>query len=358
MSPSAHLLATYLHQMSPFVLEISPGLGVRWYGLSYLAGAGIGAAIIWWMAQRNRARIHPNLVIEFAINVLIGAFVGGRVGFCLLYEPRLLGLIDEFPYWGVLAIQQGGMASHGGMIGMLVATWWFSRKHQIPLWHLLDLACLVGPIGVMLGRFANFINGELFGRVCHPALTWGVKFPKEIYTWSSEQMRLLAPAAEKVGIEPATWLGWLRDPDQFSASISAGLYKIIDAIEHGSAPVAQAIEPLLAPRYPSQLIQAFLEGGLVFLILAIVWLRPRKPGVVSAMFVVLYAIARIIGEQFRMPDQELGFELFGMTRGQELSAIMLIAGIVLLIWHCRRHVPKEPAWLGPPLPTRISDAAY
>jgi phosphatidylglycerol:prolipoprotein diacylglycerol transferase len=105
--------------------------------------------------------------------------------------------------------------------------------------------------------------------------------------------------------------------------------------------MAGMLEPLLTPRYPSQLIQAGLEGLLVFVILAVIWCWPLKPGVVSAWFVVLYAIARIVGEQFRMPDQELGFELFGLTRGQELSAVMLLAGV--------RRVAKEPAWIGPKL---------
>jgi phosphatidylglycerol:prolipoprotein diacylglycerol transferase len=349
MDLSAGLLATYMHQMSPFLWEIKPGIGIRWYGLAYLAGAVVGAGIVWWIARQGRARIAPPLVSEFAINLLIGAFIGGRLGFCLLYEPRLLGLVDEFPYWGVLAIQQGGMASHGGMIGMVVAAWWFARKNRLPLLHLLDLACLVGPIGVMLGRIANFVNGELYGRECSPALWWGVKFSKEIYSWSEEKLRLLTGVVEKIGIEPATWILWTRDPQTHEMSLQAGLIRIIEAIEHGDATIAGMLEPLLTPRYPSQLIQAGLEGLLVFLLLAAIWCWPRKPGVVSAWFVVLYAIARIVGEQFRMPDEELGFELFGLTRGQELSAVMLLAGAGMLTWVWSRPVAKEPAWIGPRL---------
>ncbi len=349
MDLSAGLLATYMHQMSPFLWEIKPGIGIRWYGLAYLAGAVIGAGIIWWIARRGRARIAPPLVSEFAINLLIGAFIGGRLGFCLLYEPKLLGLVDGFPYWGVLAIQQGGMASHGGIIGILVAAWWFARKNHLPLLPLLDLACLVGPIGVMLGRVANFINGELYGRECSPALWWGVKFSKETYTWPVEKLRLLTGVVEKVGIEPATWILWTRDPETHEPSLKAGLYRIVEVIEHGDAAVAGMIEPLLTARYPSQLIQAGLEGLAVFLLLAIIWCWPRKPGVVSAWFVILYSVARIMGEQFRMPDQELGFELFGLTRGQELSAVMLLAGVGTLVWVVSRQVAKEPAWIGPRL---------
>jgi phosphatidylglycerol:prolipoprotein diacylglycerol transferase len=350
MNMSLGLLASYMHQMSPFLWEVAPGVGIRWYGLAYLLGAVIGGAIVWWMAKRGRARLAPPLVSEFAIDLLIGAFVGGRVGFCLLYEPRLLGLIDEFPYWGVLAIQRGGMASHGGIIGMLLAAGWFSRKHNVPLLHLLDLACLVGPIGVFLGRLANFVNGELYGRECPPNLPWSVKFPKEIFAWTDEQMKGLAPIVEKVGIDPVDWLGWLRTPDLFEGVISNGLLRVVEAIEHHQPGVAEALEPVLTSRYPSQLVQAGLEGLLVFLLLAFLWAWPRKPGVITACFVVLYAIARTIGEQFRMPDHELGFELFGLTRGQELSLMMLVAGLATLVWVVRRPVPKEPGWLGPSIP--------
>lgn len=346
----AGMLMAFVHQMNPFIIEFSPGIGIRWYGAAYLAGAFLGYGLTYWLARRGRARIRPEIVFDFALTLLVGAFVGGRLGFCLLYDQRLLGLMDSFPFWGVLALHQGGMASHGGIIGMLLAAWWFARRHGLDLWHLLDIACLCGPLGVMLGRLANFVNGELYGRVCPPGLSWAVQFPKEIFTYPPKQLAQLAGAAEAVGVPRVDWLGWLARPEWADGKIGETLRRIVEAVEHGSVAVVRQLEPVLSPRYPSQLIQAGLEGLAVFVVLAIIWAWPRKPGVVAGWFVVLYAVARTLGEQFREPDTELGFELFGLTRGQELSLIMLIVGIGIVVWRSRRPVPKFAGWIGP-MPT-------
>lgn len=353
------VLATYLHRIDPFIIEFPPGsgMGIRWYGTAYLAGAVVAYFILHWMAKRGRAMIRPELTFDFCLNALIGAFIGGRLGFCILYQPELLGFINQFPFWGVLALQNGGMASHGGIIGALIAIWIFSIRHKTALLHLLDLACLVGPLGIGFGRIANFINGELYGRPCPPNLWWGVKFPQELLSpRDGEGLAQLTPAAEQVGVEPAEWLKWLSDDVQFRQQVHDTLQLIIEAVQKGNAQVIQVVEPILTPRYPSQLIQAGLEGFLVFLALAILWSWPRKPGVVAGSFLVLYAIARIIGEQFRMPDADIGFELFGLTRGQELSILTLLAGVVTVLICALRNIPKFPAWIGAPLPRPTAPA--
>lgn len=346
------ILAAWLHQIDPFAIEILPGIGVRWYGLAYIAGALAGWGIVRWLAGRGRAQIRPELAFDMALTLLVGAFVGGRIGYCLLYEPKLLGLVLHPPYWGVLALQKGGMASHGGFIGMIVAAWWFARRHQVSLLHMLDLACLAGPLGIVFGRIANFINGELYGRPAPADLWWGVKFPQEIFTWRLDELEKLAPSAGALGIKPTTWFSWLIDPSEHQDAISDTLTQIVTAVQKGNGGVIQALEPVLTVRYPSQLIQGILEGLLVFLILAIFGAWPRKPGTIAALFAILYAIARIVGEQFRMPDTEIGFEWFGLTRGQELSALMLIMGIAFFVAMSLRPVAKLPGWFGPPLPVR------
>jgi phosphatidylglycerol:prolipoprotein diacylglycerol transferase len=104
--------------------------------------------------------------------------------------------------------------------------------------------------------------------------------------------------------------------------------------------VQLAVAPILTPRYPSQLIQALLEGLLVFFVMIVVWWRPRKPGVVAAFFGLNYAVARIVGEQFRMPDAQIGFQALGLTRGQWLSVVMLVIAIAFLTWTLRRKAPR------------------
>ena len=263
------LLATYLHRLDPFIIEISPGIGLRWYGTAYLAGALVAYWILYWIAKRGRTLMRPEIVFDYCLNILVGAFIGGRLGFCLLYQPVLLGFSDHFPFWGVLALQNGGMSSHGGIIGALVTAWIFSIRHRLSLLHLLDLACLLGPLGIAFGRVANFINGELYGRPCSPNLWWGVKFPQELLAHQGEDLASLAPAAAQVGVEPSEWLRWLGHPDEFREPLANTLNRIIEAVQAGNVPVTQIVEPLLTPRYPSQLIQAILEGLFVFVLLAL-----------------------------------------------------------------------------------------
>lgn len=355
MNPTEQIsLATYLHQIDPFAIQ---AIGIRWYGLAYLGGALLGYWIVRWMANRGRTLLPPKLVLDFVTYILFGAFIGGRLGYCLIYKPELFlsfrwvtfGGIN-IPLWGVIALQDGGMASHGGIIGMIIAAWMFARWQRLPLLHLLDLASFAGPLGVVLGRLANFVNGELYGRPCSPDLSWGVKFPQEILTWKEKQLMTLGPAAKDLGIEPGEWISWLRNASEYQSSITSALNEMITHVQERDPRMIAALEPVLTPRYPSQLIQALLEGGLVFVILAIIWAWPRKPGIVAGWFVILYALARFLGEQFRMPDVEIGFELFGLTRGQELSIVMLLGGILLTVICALRNVPKLPAWIGPALP--------
>jgi phosphatidylglycerol:prolipoprotein diacylglycerol transferase len=239
------------------------------------------------------------------------------------------------------------MASHGGIVGMLIAIVHFARRHRLDAWHLLDLACLTGPIGLFLGRIANFINGELYGRPCSPNLSWGVKFAKEVFAWDTMDLARLAPAAQIVGTPQREWLAMLDNPQEHQPQIAGILNAITVGIEDNVRPVVAAVEPILTPRYPSQLIQAGLEGLLVLFLLALIWTRPRKPGVVAGWFVVLYAVARIAGEQFRMPDTDIGFELFGLTRGQELSILMLLVGVGVVLLAVYRQADKRPGWIGP-----------
>jgi len=178
-------LGGWLHDLSPFVFRLPNGFGPRWYGLSYLAGFLIGWLVLKRLARRGLIAIPEHRVADAIMLVVLGVVVGGRLGYCLVYRPGLfidfstetvLGL--DLPVWGVLKIWDGGMASHGGMAGVIVAAWRISRgfkaetedgaiitEGRCPPLHVLDALALVAPFGLLLGRIANFINGELLGRV-------------------------------------------------------------------------------------------------------------------------------------------------------------------------------------------------
>lgn len=166
----------WTHDLDPWIVHFGGNWGIRWYGTAYLVGLLVG----WWLLRRWRRRGQLPLPQEgpgdAVLYLGLGMIVGGRLGYCLFYKPELLiTFTDAFPFWGLLAVHQGGMASHGGIIGFLIGTWLLCRRHRISLWVLADAVATAIPVGIICGRIANFINGELWGRVTDVA--WAVRFP-------------------------------------------------------------------------------------------------------------------------------------------------------------------------------------
>lgn len=340
-----------VHDFDPFALRISGDFGVRWYGLSYMAGFICAYLMIRWLAQRQRSGLTLQMVGDFITYGAIGTLVGGRLGYVMFYGPDLfLKFKSSFPFWGVLAVNEGGMASHGGIIGIVLACFLYARKYSVNGLYLLDLVSVVGPIGVFFGRIANFINGELVGRPCDPTYPLAVKFPQDIFSWPGQDMAKVAeltPVVEKVGVSREQWLE-LVEKFRFDVGARDQVYSImtnvINAIQDGNTAAKEAIAPLLTPRYPSQLFAAVGEGLFLFLVLFFLWRRPRKPGMVAATFVLLYAIVRVVDEHFRMPDAHIGFQWLGLTRGQWLSVVMFVVGLIMMFVWGRASSLKIPGW--------------
>jgi phosphatidylglycerol:prolipoprotein diacylglycerol transferase len=295
--------------------------------------------------------MQPAAVSDFVTYAALGTLIGGRLGYCIFYAPDLfLRFKAQAPFWGVLAVNEGGMASHGGIIGIVVGCILFAQKFRINRLYVLDIAAVAGPVGVFFGRIANFINGELVGRPCEPSFPLAVKFPQDIYQWPSQdfsKLRELSVVVEKIGITTSQWLEWLgKYPTEGSAreQVHNALLKIVESIQTGNEAAREAIAPLLLPRHPSQLYASFGEGLFLFIILFIIWYKPRKPGVIASCFVVFYAIVRIIDEMFRMPDAHIGFQWLGLTRGQWLSTAMLIVGLLMVLFWSRRPTLKVAGW--------------
>lgn len=342
----------YVHDLSPFAIHFYDQFGVRWYGLAYIFGFFAAYVLIKWLAGRQRTGMNGEMVSDFITYAAVGTLVGGRVGYCLFYSPDLFTKFkDTFPFWGVLAVNEGGMASHGGMIGIAIACMLFARKYGLSLAYLFDLVCVSGPIGVFAGRIANFINGELVGRpVEDQTLAWAMKFPTDIYLWpQSDQSRLaqMGTVVEKIGISPSDWSGWVEKFKMDAGArdqVYAAFAKIIEQIQNGNTALKEALAPLLVARHPSQLYEALMEGLLLFLVLFFLWRKPRRPGFIASVFIILYPIVRIIGEQFRMPDAHIGYQLLGLTRGQWLSLGMLLVGFISLFWWGRSSSKVINGW--------------
>lgn len=341
----------FVHNLDPFALQISGDFGIRWYGLSYMAGFIFAYYFLMWIVERQRSGLTAAMVGDFITYGAIGTLVGGRLGYVFFYSQDLLFKVKpEFPFWGVLAVNEGGMASHGGIIGIVVACLLYARKYGVNSLYLFDLVSVVGPVGVFFGRIANFINGELVGREAPATFPYPVKFPSDIYNWPSQDVSKLSSLSEvvdKVGMSREQWLEAVSKFSFDSGSrqqVYDGLTKIVLEIQNGNEAARAAIEPLLVPRYPSQLIAAALEGLVVFSVLFFLWRKPRKPGFIASAFILLYAIGRIINENFRMPDAHIGFQALGLTRGQWLSLGMLAVGLVLMFFWSRSSFVRIPGW--------------
>jgi phosphatidylglycerol:prolipoprotein diacylglycerol transferase len=269
-----HATAQYwTHDLSPFLIKFPRDFlgveGIRYYGLAYLASFLIAWALLSLYNRRGRIDLAPDQCSSLMTALILGVVIGGRLGYSLLYD---LSACIENP-WRIFRIDQGGMASHGGILGVLVALIWYSKKHTVNFLRLSDVICAIAPIGLMLGRLANFVNGELWGRVT--TVPWAVIFP--------------------------------HSPPQYNA-----------VLDHYGPD----------PRHPSQLYQAGLEGAILFAYLQIrFWRGSLLPGQIAGEFLVGYALLRMFGERFREPDAAL---IMNLSRGQFYSLFLLLAGMLTL----------------------------
>lgn len=310
------LFAYYVHHLSPFLLEIGPHFGLRWYGLAYVLGFLAGIALCKRLARQGYSDIEPDAVTDFIVwGAIFGVVLGGRLGYVLFYDWRAF-VADPLVFF---RLWEGGMASHGGILGLALYVWWYARRHHASWRNLSDNLCVVAPLGLCFGRLANFINGELYGRAT--TVPWAVQFPKELFADPAKADAALASAD---ALNPA----W--------NSLDA-----IDAAVRTSPQLRDLLATILTPRHPSQLYQAALEGLLLFFILWLLRTRVRLPnGVLTALFFIGYAILRSIGELFREPDAPLTGPF---TRGQFLSLFLILAGAALL-WFSYRFPKWPPRW--------------
>ncbi|MEK6628232.1 MAG: prolipoprotein diacylglyceryl transferase, partial [Bdellovibrionota bacterium] len=325
--------------------------GFRWYGFSYMLGFICAYQLIVWLSERQRAGITANMVGDYITYAAIGVLAGGRLGYCIFYDPNLfISFKSAFPFWGVLAVNEGGMASHGGVLGVIIACIVFAKKKGLNYAYIMDLGAIASPIGFFFGRIANFINGELVGRIAPETFKYSVKFPSDIINWptySFDRLATLSPGVEKIGIVQSRWselLGNFRTDASARDQVYAALYKVVHEIQNGNSGLKEALAPMLDARYPSQLLAALTEGLFSFCVLFFLARKERKPGFIAGSFGLVYAASRIFNEYFREPDIQIGYELFGLTRGQWLSIGLFLVGLVLMFYWSRIQSQAILGW--------------
>jgi phosphatidylglycerol:prolipoprotein diacylglycerol transferase len=252
--------------IDPVLISIGP-FAIRWYALAYIGGLLIAWRYCRWLAARPPQSVSADAFDDFLLWATLGVLLGGRLGYVLFYKPDFyLAHPQE-----ILFIWQGGMSFHGGLLGMIAAEVMFARRRGLPVLALADIVAAAAPIGLFLGRIANFINGELFGRPSE--VPWAMVFPRG-------------------GPQP-------RHPSQLYEAAIEGLVLLL--VLHLMVR-ARALE---------------------------------RRGMLAGAFLIGYAVARMLAEVFREPDAHLGFLLGGTTMGQWLSLPLLLAGLALVVWAWR-----------------------
>ncbi len=310
------MLGYFLDDFDPFLFHLWGDYGPRWYGLAYVLAFACGFWLLRILAQRGYTQLRAEQVGDFITwGALCGVMLGGRLGYVFFYRPEML----REPL-SIFALWEGGMSSHGGMLGLIAFTFWYSWRHKISWTNLGDNLVVVAPIGLFFGRCANFINGELYGRVT--TVPWAMLFPKELL---DPENTAAADRALVVGqeIDPR-----LTSPDE-----------VVNGL-HSHPQLREALRPILTPRHPSQIYEALLEGVLLFTILWLVRTRTRQPnGVLTGLFFLCYAIFRIVVEYFREPDASL---IAGFTRGQFFSFFLVAIGLAFIVVGKIRHEQTAP----------------
>jgi len=297
----------YFHDIDPIALRLPAfdvfGMhfqpSIHWYGVMYLLGFGIA----WWLGSR-RVRVGrlPNVDAQaygdLMFYAMLGVVFGGRIGYMLFYYDTGISWLWRDPT-ALFKVWDGGMSFHGGLLGVLAAVAWWSRRHRLSFFDTVDFIAPLVPPGLGFGRLGNYIGGELWGK--QSDAPWAVIFPKGITSGPYQNL---------------------------------GLDRLRDLAHQG------ALEQWA--RHPSQLYEAVLEGLVMFTVLFVYSRKPRPRYAVSGLFALLYGCFRFLVEFVRVPDAQLGYLAFDwLTMGQVLSLPLIAIGLVLL-WISRRAPTLQP----------------
>jgi phosphatidylglycerol:prolipoprotein diacylglycerol transferase len=318
----------------PVLIDI-PGLpiDIRWYGLMYVVAFVVGQWLLVRMARAKFLPIPEEKVADLVLWLVLGVMLGGRTGYALFYDHDLMNPLQFVQVW------KGGLSFHGGLCGVLVTFWLFVRKHRASWLRVGDGVAMATTPGVFLVRFANFINGELYGRVTEKGVGWAMQFPTDPTaarllhlgeSWTMRDRELCI----QVAFKKRTWesvQGLLSQTDEHRRAIDWASVK-----GHLDWQAVQATGQV-PYRHPSQLYEGIGEGLVLGLVLfALYWLtrkKPWRPGSYGVIFLLGYAAVRFALEYVRQPDAQFGPRgtvLLGMTMGQTLSTGMVLIGLAVL----------------------------
>ncbi|MEX2583555.1 MAG: prolipoprotein diacylglyceryl transferase [Gemmatimonadota bacterium] len=320
----AVLLEIPYHFIDPVAIPLPGPVDIRWYGLGYVFAFTVGYYVLRYLSRDGFLKLDYEAIGDLVFALILGTILGARIGYILFYD---FASFADNPA-RILRIWEGGLSFHGGLAGVVLAAAWFVRKHRINFISLLDSLSLGVPSGIFAVRVANFINGELFGRVTTDEVPWAIRFPTE------------PTAMQLLGIDQVYGI---RERE----------LAVLAAEESGAWAAIRDQVPL---RHPSQIYEALTEGLLLGIILWTIYLVAKRrgwrlpTGLLAGVFLTGYGVFRSIVELFRQPDAQfrdpndpLGTVLGPLTMGQTLSLLVVASGVYLLFhaWqNSRRPAPK------------------
>jgi phosphatidylglycerol:prolipoprotein diacylglycerol transferase len=330
--------------IDPVLFEI-PGLpiGIRWYGICYIIGFFVAQWILVRLARARFLPVDPKVAPDIIFYCVIGVMLGGRCGYAIAYDQELLAPIEFLKVW------KGGLAFHGGLLGVAIACWFFVRHHGAGWLRTADSCALAVTPGILAVRLANFINGELYGRVTSPDTFAAMQFPTDPIAQAAMHIPQVEMRARELCIQVAYGrqpfadvAGRLPSDDLHGHPIDWDRIAPFLDWDKARALVDAQGAPRIPFRHPSQLYEGLCEGVLLGLVLLVLYRltrqRPLSPGHYTVGFLLGYAVARFGLEFVRQPDAQFGAGtvFWGMTMGQTLTILMVVGAAWILLGARRR----------------------
>ncbi len=330
----------------PVLFDLPGPIDVRWYGLMYIVAFACAHWILVRLARARFLPMDPAAVGDLVVYTVVGTILGGRLGYAIFYDQ---GLADPLK---LIRVWEGGLAFHGGLLGVAIALVLFARKHKLPIARAMDAAALAVTPGIFAVRCANFVNGELYGRVTSSDTPFAMRFPTDERASSLLRIDVLREFGGKRAEELGVLVAYGKRP-------FADLLAILPPKDPGGGDWSALRESLdwekvkdsVPFRHPSQVYEGIGEGLVTGLILFVVYRltrrRPLGAATYGGIFLICYGLVRFALENLRQPDRqfrdaddELGTVVLGLTMGQTLCAAMLLAGGLMIAYGCTR--PRTP----------------
>ena len=328
------------------LVQIYEGFGITYNGFFLFVSFITVFLFIAWLIERQRVGFDLDYILDVCFYASIGGLIGARLGYGFFYDPTLfVQFKSEFPFWAILDLFDGGLSAYGAILGSFVSLFFLAYIRNFNTFYFFDLISLSAPIVFFWTRVGQFFSGEILGATARSDFMFAIKNPQEIYSWmfsSKEKLNHLNEIGLDLKFEESQlshWISYAQENDIIKShlnlemiSLRNFLSEVISKFHEGFGSVENKLGPYLNYRHPVQIYSLLVEGVILFSLLIFVSKRPQQPGVVTSLFLTFYSISRFSLEYFRMDIEMSNLDFGVLTRGQTLSVVSLLIGIVIFFF--------------------------